>query len=429
MCSPGRWEGRAVPLRRGFVGLFVATATAQVGLSIIAPILPLYVESFSATAFQIGLVFTAFSFARAVSGPFVGRLSDRVGRKPLIIWGLAGCAVASMLFPFTTSLWQIAALRLFQGAASMLVTPSAQAYVGDLTPIGREGRYMNAFSASQFIGMAIGPLLGGGIGGAWSYQAAFLVMAGLSALSLLLVWLTVPTDHAPKRPTPISPSARPTLRRIVSNDAIKAMLVYLMTRGFWRQSFNTFYPLLAVSLHGASETRIGIVLSVYMFAEGLLQVPFGFLADKFSRVRQIAAGSLLAPLMLFAVPYVSTVWGIVLVTFLMGGFSALGRASVAAIRTEIGRTHGMATVAGIHSSAFSAGRIVGPIVTGAVVDAAGLLAAFPLGGTVGLAGTFLVVGWMRRWLRRDPAAPGIANPRQPAPDPPLTDARSSQVSK
>lgn len=379
----------------------------------------MYAKTFAATGVQIGLVFTAFSVSRAALGPFVGRLSDRIGRRPLIVAGLAGCALASVLFVFADSLWQVGVLRLFQGAASILVTPAAQAYVGDLTPKGREGRYMNAFSASQFIGMAIGPLLGGGIGAAWSYEAAFYVMAGLSVAALLLVCVAVPPDQTARaRKSGLRAPSQP-FRRIVANDAIKAMLAYLVTRGFWRQSFDTFYPLYAVTLLGVDEARVGLILSTYMFAEGLLQVPFGFLADRFPRVRQIVIGSLFAPLMLFVIPHVKVVWGVLVVTFFMGAFSALGRSSLAAIRTEIGRTHGMATVAGLQSSSFSAGRIFGPIVSGAIVDSVGLLAVFPFGGAVGILGTCLVVTWIRRWLRIDPDAAAMARPVLAPPDRPL----------
>lgn len=398
-------------MRRIFATLFFATATAQLGLGIIAPILPLYAKTFSAGGLEIGLVFTAFSVSRALLGPTVGRLSDRVGRKSLILAGLAGYAVVSLLYASSTTLLQLGLFRFLQGIASVMVTPLAQAYVGDLTPAGREGRYMNAFYASQFIGMAFGPLLGGSLGAVLSYNFAFYAMGGLSVLSFLLVLLTVPTDQtAQQRKLAIRREIVP-LRQVMRNDAVKSMLIYFATRGFWRQSFSTFYPLYAVAAFDANEASIGIVLSTYMFAEGLLQIPFGFLADRYPRIRQIVVGSIFAPLLLLAIPFLHSSWGVAALSFAMGAFSALGRSSLVAIRTEIGRTHGMATLAGIQGSSFALGQMMGPVVSGAIFDSIGLFAVFPFASLIGCIGTGLVLVWIRRWLRTDPAAPAMA--RQP----------------
>ncbi len=394
--------------RRIFASLFIATATAQIGLGIISPILPLYARTFSASGFQLGLVFAAFSVSRAILGPTIGRLSDRIGRKPLILGGLAVYTAVSVLYAVADNLWQLGLFRFIQGIASVMVTPIAQAYVGDLTPAGSEGRTLNAFYASQFVGLALGPLLGGGIGTAWSYQISFYAMGGLSLASLFLVALTVPTDETTKtRRQPKAVRMMP-LRQVFASDAVKAMSVYFATRGFWRQAFSTFYPLYAVAAFGATEAEIGIVLSAYTFAEGLLQIPFGFFADRYPRVRQIVIGSVFAPLVLIAIPFVHSVWAVAALTVAMGGFSALGRASLVAIRTELGRTHGMGTLAGIQGSAFAAGQMVGPLASGAIVDAAGLWTVFPFGSLVGCIGTGLVIVWIRRWARSEASRPQTA---------------------
>jgi DHA1 family multidrug resistance protein-like MFS transporter len=355
-------------------------------------------------------VFTAFSISRARLGPFIGRLSDRIGRRPIILAGLLIYAAVSVLYAHAESLWALGLFRFIQGIASVMVTPIAQAYVGDLTAKGHEGRTLNAFYASQFIGMAIGPLLGGVIGSLWSYNAAFYAMGGLSVLSFVLVRLTVPVDEAAKEWRKPKPRAITPLRQVMSTDAVKAMLAYFVTRGFWRQSFNAFYPLYAVVAFAVDEASVGLVLSTYMFAEGLLQIPFGFLADRYPRIRQIVVGSVFAPLILLAVPYVGSPWAVALLTFGMGAFSALGRSSLVAIRTELGRTHGMATLAGLQGSAFAVGQALGPLLSGAVVDLIGLVAIFPFGSAVGCLGTALVLGWLRRWLRNDPDAAAMARP-------------------
>jgi MFS family permease len=281
-----------------------------------------------------------------------------------------------------------------------MVTPIAQAYIGDITPPGKEGRYMNFFYSSMFLGMALGPLLGGGLSSLSSYHTAFYVMGALSILALLLVSSTVPADHgrngrSHNRARDIAP-----LRDVVKNDAVKGICVYVATRGFWRQGFNTFYPLFAVTASGLGEASIGMVLSVYMLGGGLLQIPFGFLADRYPRFPQIVLGSTLAPLLLLAIPFVHHVWMVMLITFTIGALSALSRASVLAIRTELGRRHGMGTLAGLQGGAFAVGQMVGPLAYGAVADLVGLTAVFPFGSAIGLLGSGFVVTWFRRWERR-----------------------------
>ena len=396
---------------RVFSALFFATATAMLGLGIVAPILPLYAKTFAASGVEIGLVFTAFSISRALLGPFVGRLSDRVGRKSLMLAGLGIYAVLSVLYMLADSLWELGLFRFLQGIGSVMVSPLAQAYVADMTPAGKEGRYMNAFYAAQFLGIGIGPLLGGTIGAVWSYESAFLVMGGLSLLSIVLIATTVPVDRATRERKLKRPRAIVPLRAVLTNDAVKAMSIYLGTRGFWRQSFNTFFPLFAVAALAVDESRIGLVLSSNMFAEGLLQIPFGFLADRFPRVRQIVVGSVFAPFMILAVPFIPSIWGVVAVAFGMGAFSALGRASLVAIRTQIGRTHGMATMGGLQESSFAVGQMLGPLASGLIVDAFGLVAVFPFASAVGFIGTGLVLVWMRRWLKSDPDAQRMAGLR------------------
>jgi DHA1 family multidrug resistance protein-like MFS transporter len=393
---------------RVFSALFFATATAMLGLGIIAPILPLYAKTFAASGVEIGLVFTAFSISRALLGPFVGRLSDHVGRKSLMLAGLGIYAVISVLYVLADSLWELGLFRFLQGIGSVMVGPLAQAYVGDMTPRGKEGRYMNAFYASQFLGIGIGPLLGGFIGAAWSYEAAFLVMGGLSLLSVLLVAITVPVDRATKERKLKRRREIVPLRTILANDAVKAMSIYVGTRGFWRQSFNTFFPLFAVASLAVDESRIGLVLSSNMLAEGLLQIPFGFLSDRYPRVRQIVVGSIFAPFMILAVPFMPSIWSVAALASVMGAFSALGRASLVAIRTEIGRTHGMATLGGLQGSSFAVGQMLGPLASGFIVDAFGLVAVFPFASAVGFIGTGLVLVYVRRWLKRDPDAPLMA---------------------
>ncbi len=380
-----------------FASLFIAVAVAMLGIGIISPILPLYVETFSASGLVIGIIMGAFSLSRGLLGPFVGRLSDRIGRKRFLLAGLGIFALVSLCYSLAGNVWQLILVRIIQGAASVMVTPIAQGYVGDITPVGKEGRMMNLFYSSMFIGVGLGPLLGGVLTDFWSYHAAFAGMGILSAFSLLLVAMTLPVDHVQARRTQAKRqrSIIP-LRQIAKHDAVKAILTYVATRGFWRQGFNTFYPLFAVSILGWSASQVGYIMSAYFIAGGLFQIPFGFLADRWSRYPQIILGSFAAPLLLLLIPFVRSFTGVMAVVFSIGMLSAFSRASILAIRTELGRSHGMATLAGLHGSAFASGQMIGPVVCGAVVDTLGLGAVFPFGSLIGVLGSVGVILWLKR---------------------------------
>jgi len=136
---------------------------------------------------------------------------------------------------------------------------------------------------------------------------------------------------------------------------------------------------------------------VYMLGGGLLQIPFGFLADRYPQFPQIIIGSTLAPLLLLLVPFVHCVWGVAFIMFAIGGLSALSRASILVIRTKLGRTHGMGTITGMQGGAFAVGQMIGPVMCGVIVDLVGLRAVFPFGSAIGLIGTGFVISRFRRW--------------------------------
>lgn len=385
---------------RVFLPLFVAVAAGMTGLGVIAPILPLYAESLGASGAALGFMYAAFSASRMLLGPVMGRLSDRVGRRRMILVGLGIYAIVSLLYIVAQSLWQLAAFRFVHGIASVLVTPIAQAYVADMTPEGHEGRIMNLFYSSLFVGMALGPLLGGGLAERWGVVAPFFAMGSLTFAALVAVATLVPEDRKLRG----APPSRPPLRQVLRSQTVWGIVVYYATRGLWRQGFNAFWPLLGASV-GHREASIGAVLTVYLFSQAVAQIPCGFLADRYPRIRQIAAGGLLSPAVLFLVPVLApSIHWVLLVSLTMGVTSALGRASVVALRTQSGRVHGMGMLIGMQSSALALGQALGPVVAGVAFDLAGLSAPLYVVGGLGLIGTLLAVTVLSRAVRTEPSA-------------------------
>jgi multidrug resistance protein len=372
-----------------YITLFIATVITMAGLGIIDPILPLYAKSMKATGIQLGIIFAGFALSRSIFAPIIGQYSDRHGRKNLMIAGLALFTVVSASFVYAKSPLALTLIRLVQGFAVVLVTPVAQAYIGDLTPVGKEGKYMNLFFMSFFAGMAIGPYLGGYLTDQFNIKVPFYAMGGMSLVVMLLVLFFVPESSAVKnhdlKKVPFFKSLLPVFK----DKPMIGIMTYMATRGFYRWGFNTFFPLLAIKAEKMSPANIGLVLSVYMLFGSIMQYPFGLMVDKFpsQKVNLILIGGSCSALSMCAVAYSRSMSMFVILAISMGAFSSVSRASALAIRTERGRIYGMGSVTGAFTTALSVGQVLGPILFGVIADISSIPAAFLVGGMVGLIGT------------------------------------------
>jgi DHA1 family multidrug resistance protein-like MFS transporter len=382
-------KARKLMDKRIFITLFIATVITMTGLGIIEPILPLYAKSMKATGVQLGIIFAGFAFSRSVFAPIIGQYSDRHGRKNLMIAGLILFAVVSACFVYAGSPLTLTIIRLVQGFAVVLVAPVAQAYIGDLTPVGKEGKYTNLFIMSFFIGMALGPYTGGYLTDRFTMKAPFYAMGGLSFLVILLVLFLVPEssaikNHGKKR-TPFFKSLLPVFK----DKPMIGIMTYFVTRGFYRWGFNTFFPVLAVKAENMSPADIGLVLSFYMLFGSMMQYPFGLIVDRFpsQKVNLILLGGTCSALSMCAVAYSHSMVMFLILATSMGAFSSVSRASAVAIRTERGRIYGMGSATGAFTTSLSFGQVLGPIVFGVIADISSIPVAFLMGGLVGLTGT------------------------------------------
>ncbi len=385
--------------RSAFVGLFIATGAAMLGFGIVEPIMPLYAKTFHASGVALGLIFSGFAITRGIFAPIMGRISDQYGRKRILLLGLGLYVLLSGAYVLANSTVTLIAVRLCQGFASVMVTPVAQSYVGDITPEGKEGSYMNLFYMSLFGGMALGPSVGGYLSDTYSFHAAFYVLGAVALIALVIVALGVPTDSTARNASGSededddgddeSLSMLASLRGVFADREMKGLVSYIGARGFYRWGFNSFFPVFAVGVATLSKTQVGLILSGYMAVGGILQYPMGRLVDRYPqhRAHLVALGGTLAALSMLIVPTEQSFWPLVALVMGMGAFSAVSRAPSVAIRTERGRVYGMGAVTGAFTMSLSAGQVVGPVVFGFIKDVMGIRAAFFLGGGVGLLGT------------------------------------------
>jgi len=369
-----------------FLVLSLAILTAMLGVGIIVPILPLYAKTVGASGIWLGAIFAGFSIARAVSMPFVGKLSDHKGRKSFIATGLFLYALSSLGYLYSDSPLSLLLVRIVQGLCSAMIVPIAMAYIGDISPRDKEGSYIGQFNVALFFGFGIGPFLGGLIHDMLGYNADFIVMGLLCTVSCVLVLMYLPSSDGRERAGKRPPAA---FRSIIKSPQIQGVMWFRFISSFIRGTVLTFLPLFASDL-SLTGFQIGLAVSSGVLRTSFLQYPFGKLADRMNRKTLIIAGSFLYGLGIVLFPLASGFWELLGVNLLSGVLGALPMPAATALMVEEGKKYGMGSLMALFNIAMSLGLGTGPLVSGLIHDIWSLNAVFYFIAFLGIIGTRII---------------------------------------
>jgi MFS family permease len=368
-----------------FGTLFFSLLATITGVGIVVPLLPVYARHAGASGLYIGLIFGAFSISRTVLLPVFGRLSDRKGRRPFILVGLVAYALVSVAFILFTKVHHLIIIRFFQGIASAMIMPVIQAYIGDITPAGREGFFMGLFNMSLFFGLSLGPVAGGIINDHFNLQTAFVAMGILAMVGAALSYWLLPStiDEAAIR------KGRPPLawRAIISDRDIIGLfafrLVYTASIGvIWG-----FVPVLADSALALTSSQIGILVMLGVLISGLIQTPMGYFADRLNRKSMIVSGGILAGLAVLSFQWAQSYSEMLAASVVFGIGGGIAMPALMAVAVLKGhQTNSMGTVMAVLTVAHSLGMLTGAILAGAMMDWYHLKHAFTVGFWFMLAG-------------------------------------------
>ena len=180
--------------------IFITVFIDLIGFGIVIPVLPFYAEgtSFGASPREVGLLFASYSIMQLVFAPVLGRLSDKYGRRPILLISLIGTSVGFLILGFATTLWMLFLGRIIDGISGGNIS-TAQAYIADVTTKENRAKGMGLIGAAFGLGFVFGPAIGG-ILSRWGINVPFLFAGGLAFANAILLYFTLPETITPDHP-------------------------------------------------------------------------------------------------------------------------------------------------------------------------------------------------------------------------------------
>ena len=367
--------------------LFLSTCAIVVGLGVIVPLLPFYAGRFGATPLEVALLFAIYSACQFATAPFWGRLSDRVGRKPVILVCFAGTAVSYVWLAYVSGLGELFASRALAGAMAGWMAAS-QGWVADTTEPDRRARGMGFLGAAFGIGFVIGPVLGAVAVGAAepNFELPILFSAGSATLALVIaaVLISEPDRHAARE------SGATAALRVFS------MPVLLMLLGVYFAAFFVFSGLESTfALWGEAELAlgprdVGLLLGFAGICMVIVQgALLGRLAARFGEARLVLAGIVTLMAGFLAIPPAASGWHLLPAFALLAIGQSISNPSLQSLISRVAPADWKGGALGVAQAASSMGRVLGPVWAGFLFTEFGRDWPF-LGGALLLAPVFLL---------------------------------------
>ncbi|PDW02118.1 MFS transporter [Candidatus Viridilinea mediisalina] len=368
--------------------IFLVVFVDLLGFGIILPLLPFYAEDMGASEVQVGLLMMIYSAAQMVAAPIMGNLSDRFGRRRLLIVSQIGTVAGFLILGLATTLPMLFVGRFVGGIMAGSITV-AQAYISDVTDEQNRARGLALIGAAFGLGFVLGPVIGGLLA-EFGYHVPALLAAGVAALSLILALIFLkepPQRRSSGRGGPLA-LARATLE-LGRRPFLRPIYLTGFLAGLALICFQSSFALYSERRYGFGPREAGLMLAYVGMVTVILQVGFtGRLVRRFGEERLIMAGTLLlyASLMLTAI---TSDWQVLFISLMLVAVgSGLLTPNLQSLLTQASDEHERGQVLGVYTSLDSLARAVAPLpatwLLGAVAPGAPLLLGGVLAGLAGI---------------------------------------------
>jgi MFS transporter, DHA1 family, tetracycline resistance protein len=357
--------------------IFITVFIDLVGFGIVIPVLPFYAEGtkFGATPSQVGLLFASYSVMQLVFAPVLGRLSDKHGRRPVLLVSLLGTALGFLILGFATTLWMLFVGRIVDGISGGNIS-TAQAYVADVTTKENRAKGMGLIGAAFGLGFVFGPAIGG-ILSRWGINVPFLFAGGLALANAVLLYFALPETVTPDHPARVSAASgrgwnqlvaalrQPALASVMTIYFLGIVAFSMMTASFslfmmFRLGFDAFH-------NGLIFAFVGVISA---FVQGGL---IGRLVKKFGEPVLIIVGAFLFTASLVVVTFVKSSTGLITILVICAATSigqALSGPTLSSLASKSASAAEQGSVLGVMQSVASLARAVGPSLAAVLIYSA-----------------------------------------------------------
>jgi len=368
----------------------------MLGIGIVGPVTPLYAQSFGVGAAMVGSLITSFGLARIVMNIPAGTLSERFGRRPLLILGPLVTALAALLTGLAGHFEQLILFRFIQGIGSSAQTTAAMTVMADITDREGRGRGMSFYQGSLLLGSGLGPAVGGLIAERFGYRAPFFLYGALAACAALWALLRVPETRgyqgvagtgAVRRAEAGRSAGRVLWEHITDLDFVLISLVTLAIFFTRTGSRSTVLPLFGYNRLELSPGQLGLTFTLIAVFNLLTINWSGLLSDKYGRKAVIVPAAVLSGVSLLVFPYCRSFAAFLMSGALMGVGTGMAGPAPAAYVADLARPGSYGLTMGIYRTFGDIGVSVGPVLLGWITDRFGYLPALWTNGLM-----FLVAG-------------------------------------
>ncbi|MFZ1519813.1 MAG: MFS transporter [Ignavibacteriaceae bacterium] len=355
--------------RSSLVLIFLTVFIDLLGFGILIPILPSFsVKELHVDEAAIGIAIAIYSFVQFLFNPVLGKLSDKYGRKPVIVVCLFLNAIGYIVFAFTHSYLMLLASRVIAGIGGSSIGV-AQAYIADVTTRENRSKGMGLIGAAFGLGFVFGPLIGGLLS-SYGYAVTGYVAAGFSLMAFLLTIFYLPESLKQKDESE-DLSANPQRRKLFDFAAMKKilqkpdlavliLLFFILTFSF-ANIYGTF-ALLGLKVYGFTDMQNGYMYGIVGLSSAIIQGGLiGRINKLMSKKMILTIGSILMMLSLAMIPYAGTFLGLAIVSIVLSYGTGTFQPTVLSLISEVTSETEQGITLGINQSLSSFARVLGPL--------------------------------------------------------------------